>query len=72
MQTNSRSDRVDEDVVVVATGLVSTESSELVLENKLALVVERSSVVVANVDLTLGIIKNRLYKLVCIHVIPVR
>lgn len=64
VQTNSRSDGVDEDVVVVTTGLVGTESSELVLENELALVVERSSVVVADIDLTLGIIKNRLFKLV--------
>lgn len=64
VQTNSRSDGVDEDVVVVATSLVGTESSELVLKNELALVVERRSVVVADIDLTLGIVKNRLFKLV--------
>lgn len=37
------------------------------LENELALVVERSSVVVADIDLTLGIVKNRLFKLVLYH-----
>jgi hypothetical protein len=64
VQTNGRADGVDEDVVVVATSLVGTETSELVLKNELALVVERSSVVVANIDLALGIVKNRLFKLV--------
>jgi hypothetical protein len=61
VQTNTRSNGVDEDVVVVTASLVGTKSSKLVLKNKLALVVERSSVIVANIDLTLSIIKNRLF-----------
>ena len=59
-QASTLADGVDENVVEITTSFVGGESSETLVDNELTLVVERLSIVIADVDLLLGVVKERL------------